>query len=349
MKAFHFKDKIDSLPDSIDKIMPPIQIRIKPTNVCAHNCWYCAYRAEDLQLGQDMVTKDYIPREKMMEIIEDIAQMGVKSVTFSGGGDPFHYPYLLDAAKKLSETKVKFASLTHGARLEGELAEVFASHATWIRISIDGWNDKSYSEFRRVPIGEFARVIKNLMNFKKLNGKCYLGVCIIVDKRNFQHIYELTKRMNDIGVNSVKVAPCIVSNDGGENNEYHSSIFDRVKDEIARAQNDLAQEGFEIFDSYHGQLETFKKDYTWCPYLQVLPVIGADLNVYPCHDKAYNLTEGLIGSIKNIRFKDFWMTNKEKFFKINPTLHCNHHCVVNANNKMILDYLNADREHLEFV
>ena len=69
MKAFHFKDKIDSLPDSIDKIMPPIQIRIKPTNVCAHNCWYCAYRAEDLQLGQDMVTKDYIPREKMMEII----------------------------------------------------------------------------------------------------------------------------------------------------------------------------------------------------------------------------------------------------------------------------------------
>ena len=33
MKIFHFKDKIDSLPRENKKILPPIHIRIKPTNV----------------------------------------------------------------------------------------------------------------------------------------------------------------------------------------------------------------------------------------------------------------------------------------------------------------------------
>ena len=136
MKIFHFKDKVDSLPRTVDKILPPIQIRIKPTNVCAHKCWYCAYRAENLQLGKDMKQTDHIPKQKMMEIIEDIVEMGGKSITFSGGGDPFHYPFFFVMVQKLSQTPVKFASLTHGARLQVEIAEVFARYGTWVRISI---------------------------------------------------------------------------------------------------------------------------------------------------------------------------------------------------------------------
>ena len=58
-----------------------------------------------------------------------------------------------------------------------------------------------------------------------------------------------------------------------------------------------------INNSYHTQLESFGKSYTWCPYLQVLPVIGADQNVYPCQDKAYNLQHGLVGRIRATSFK----------------------------------------------
>jgi len=349
MKILHFKDKIESLPQDNDKIMAPIQIRIKPTNVCNHNCWYCAYRKENLQLGKDMVINDHIPKEKMLEIVEDIIEMQVKSVTFSGGGDPFCYPYFLDTVKKLSTSSVKFAALTNGARLRGEIAEIFAHHATWLRVSIDGWDDESYSSYRGVSKGEFKKVVENMENFKKLRGKCYLGTVLIVDRKNVSHIYDFTKRLKDIGINSIKISPCIVSNDGRENNEYHKLIFNIAKEQILRSIEDLADEGFEIFDSYHALDEKFQKDYNWCPYLQIVPVIGADLNVYPCHDKAYNLDEGLMGSIANKRFKDFWFSDKDMFFKINPSIHCNHHCVVNSNNKLLLDYLNADKEHLEFV
>ncbi|MFA5147163.1 MAG: radical SAM protein [Candidatus Omnitrophota bacterium] len=348
-KIFHFKDKLDSLPLSADKIMAPLHIRIKPTNVCGHNCSYCAYRADDLQLGKDMVKTDHIPEAKMMEMIDDIAGMGVKAVTFSGGGDPFCYPYLLKAVKKISGTAVKFAALTNGSRLTGETAEVFSSRGTWLRVSMDGWDDKSYSSYRGVPEGEFAKVIKNMKGFKKLGGGCYLGVSIIIDKTNAGHLYGFMKLLKDIGVDSVKASPCITSNDGAENNLYHRPIFDKVKEEIRKAAGDLADGTFEINDSYHELDEKFRKAHTWCPYLQILPVIGADLNIYPCQDKAYNLEEGLIGSIRDCRFRDFWFSDKNAFFKINPSIHCNHHCVANEKNKMILEYLDADNEHLAFV
>ena len=349
MKIFKFKDKVHSLPETVDTILPPVHVRIKPTNVCGHDCWYCAYRLDGLQLGKDMIEKDFIPREKMKEIIDDIIGMGVKAVTFSGGGEPFCYPYLLETAKQLADSPVKFAALTNGSLLKGEVAEVFAHNARWLRVSMDGWSDESYTDYRGVPDGEFTKIMTNIREFKKYGGDCYLGVCIIADQKNTSHIYELTKELKDCGVNSVKIAPCIVSNIGTENNEYHEPIFEKVKEEVSRACADLGEEGFEIFDSYHGQLETFEKNYSWCPYLQILPVVAADLNVYSCHDKAYNLDSGLLGSIKDRTFKDFWFSDKENFFKIDPSKHCNHHCVVDNHNKLLLDYLNIDDEHMEFV
>lgn len=348
-KIFRFKEKIDSLPRKKRDILAPIHVRIKPTNVCNHNCSYCAYRVDGLQLGRDMSERDFIPEAKMMEILEDLKNMGVKAVTFSGGGEPFCYPYLLNAVKFLTKTEIKFACLTNGSRLEGGLAEIFAQYATWLRISIDGWDEESYSSYRRIKKGEFTKVINNMRSFKKLPGKCYLGVSLVVGRDNAEHVFEFTKMLKDIGVDSVKVSPCIVSNDGQENNGYHRPFFNRVKDEIKKAKEDLNDDEFEIFDAYHEMDEKFKKDYGWCPYLQILPVIGADSNIYTCQDKAYNLDEGMIGSIKNVRFKDFWFSDKSKFFKVNPSRHCNHHCVANAKNRLILEYLSADGAHLDFV
>ena len=195
------------------------------------------------------------------------------------------------------------------------MAEVFARCATWLRISIDGWDGLSYAEYRRVGEDEFAKVLANIRNFKKLGGQCYTGASVIVDKANAAHVCDLIQTLYETGLNSVKVAPCIVSNNGSENNEYHRPIFDTVKGQIAEAKDKFATGEFEIFDSYHEQLESFEKDYTWCPYLQILPIIAADQNVYSCQDKAYNLDEGLIGTIKNQRFKDFWYPDKNKFFK----------------------------------
>lgn len=348
-KIFHYPEKLDSLPSYTKEILPPIHIRIKPTNVCGHSCWYCAYKADDLQLGKDMVKKDFIPLEKMLEIIDDAIEMKVKAITFSGGGEPFLYPHFIPTLKKLAASSIKFSTLTNGSKLEGEAAEIFSHSGTWVRVSMDGWDDESYVKYRRTKYGEYTKIMNNMSNFKKLGGKCYLGVGLNIDKENASHVYESLKKLKDVGIDSVKLSPCVVSNDSKESGEYHKPFFESVKDQIQKAKLYLQDDSFEIFDAYHELDLKFKKDYTWCPYQQILHVIGADLNIYPCQDKAYNLENGLIGSIKENRYKNFWMTNKTKFFKINPSKDCNNHCVANIKNEMVLDYLNVDSDHQMFV
>ena len=349
LKIFHFQNKIDSLPKDVNDIKAPVHIRIKPTNICNHNCWYCAYKADNLQLGQDMVDIDSIPENKMIEIIDDCIDMGVKAITFSGGGEPFVYKHMLRTAKKLADSPIEFASLTNGSRLKGEVAEIFAKNAKWLRVSMDGWDNKSYAEYRKTNKAEFSNVIQNMKDFKAYAGDCALGVSFIIDQKNYKYIYEFIKLIKSIGVDSIKLSGCVVDNDASKNNEYHKPIYNEVKRQAKKAKDELEDKSFEIYDTYHLLEEKFNKDYTWCPYSQILPVIGADLNIYPCQDKAYNLDNGLIGSIKNKSFKEFWFNDKDKFFKINPSCHCNNHCVANEKNKMLLDYLNVDKNHLGFV
>lgn len=348
MKVFNYKEKIDSLPAQNTGILPPVHLRIKPTNVCNHKCSYCAYRDPGLQLGQNMSIRDFIPREKMIEILEDIRDMGVRAVTFSGGGEPFCYQYFLDTVRFLAETDIKFASLTNGAKLEGEIAEIFAHKGTWIRVSMDGWDDESYTRFRGVRDGEFKKILNNLTRFKKLGGKCLTGVSLIISRDNAGHVYEFINRLKETGIDSIKLSPCIISNSAGENNEYHSPILESVREQATRAVSDFADPAFQIYDTYHLLDDKFQKSYEWCPYLQMLAVIGADQMVYSCQDKAYN-EDGLLGSIKDVRFRDFWFSDKNRFFRINPSIMCNHHCVANEKNRLVLEYLERDPEHEAFI
>ena len=76
------------------KIVSPVHVRIKPINKCNHDCWYCAYRVSNVQLGDQMQERDMIPYEKLNEIAEDIIDMEVKALTFSGGGEPVLYKKL---------------------------------------------------------------------------------------------------------------------------------------------------------------------------------------------------------------------------------------------------------------
>lgn len=344
-KMFHYQNKLDSLPRS-ERITPPLHIRIKPTNLCNHSCWYCAYKAPHMQLGEHMVERDFIPLEKMLEIIDDCEKMGVKAITFSGGGEPLIYRYMPQTLERLADSKIKFATLSNGSNLRGKIAEIFAEFGSWVRISMDGYDDCSYSRFRDISKkDEFSRIIENMKNFKKLKGNCLLGVSFIVGEQNWHKIGEMVRLLRDIGVDSVKIAPTITSNSSEETNTYHKGFYDNVREEIAKL-NEIS--GIEIYDSYHYQLETFKKPYSWCPYSQLMMVIGADLKIYPCHDKAYN-NSAILGDISKLRFADWWAGNKEAFFKIDPSRHCDHHCVAHQHNLMLLEYLDADKEHLGFV
>ena len=347
LKFMHYTDHIAALRER--RVVAPVHIRIKPINRCNHNCWYCAYRVRNLQLGEEIDYKDRIPEDKMNEIVDDLIEMGVKAVTFSGGGEPLLYKPLPEVVKRLVEGGVRVATLTNGSNLKGKAADAFAKYGTWVRVSTDAWDAASFAKSRGVGEGEFARLLKNLKDFSARGSKCVLGVSFIVDKNNCGHLYDACLLLKNAGVSHVKFSGVVVSNSGEENNKYHAGIREIVTGQIERAQ-ELEDDHFSIINHYHELDERFQKNYNICPYLMFLTVIGADCTVYTCQDKAFTQS-GTLGSIKDRRFRDFWFSgeNRQRLFGLDPSKECAHHCVSHAKNMAILDMLTIDPDHGVFV
>ncbi len=347
LKAFLYPQQIEALRGG--RLEAPVHVRIKPTNRCNHSCWYCAYRFDDLQLGDDINLSDSIPPEKMAEITDDIVSMGVKAVTFSGGGEPLIYKPLLETINTLAAGGVKIATLTNGSNLKGKVAEAFARHGTWVRVSIDAWDDESYARSRSIKVGGFTRLLENLRDFSASGTSCELGVSFIVGVENHDHIFEACAMLKDCGVQHVKVSGAVVSNTAEESNAYHAPIYDRVTAEIERAQS-LNDANFAVIDHYHELSDLFAKPYMTCPSMQFLTVIGADSKVYTCQDKAYT-ESGLLGSLENQSFKSFWFSeeNQQRVYGLNPSKSCLHHCVSHAKNMALHEVLNLDPDHATFV
>ncbi len=347
LKFLQFKDHLQGLAQG--RVVAPVHIRVKPTNLCNHNCWYCAYRTDDLALGGEMVEKDSIPAARMLSLAQEFVDIGVKAVTFSGGGEPLLYKPLPDVIEVLAAGGVRVAALSNGSNLKGRVADSLARHGTWVRISIDAWDDESYVKSRGAKRDDFSRLVDNICAFTARDTKCVLGISLIVGQNNHRHIAEVCSLLKDCGVNHVKVSGAVVSNDAAGNNDYHQSIKTEVARQIAEAQT-LSDGTFSILNHYHDLEDRFEKNYHTCPFLQFLTVIGADQMVYTCQDKAYT-ESGRMGSIANRSFKEFWFSEENQKFltSFDPSVQCGHHCVSHAKNLAIHEYLSLDKDHSFFV
>ncbi|MFH1673085.1 MAG: radical SAM protein [Pseudomonadota bacterium] len=349
VKMFHFHEKLKALTEG--RVTPPIHVRLKPINACNHRCFYCCYRSDSLYLGELMNEKDMIPHEKMREIVKDMADLGVRAVTFTGGGEPLIYPYFAETASLMLDKGIKIASLTNGSALSGEVAEVLAEGASWVRVSIDAADGETLAKTRNISPGEFDRIVHNIEEFAdNKHADCELGINFIVTKLNCDSVYNFIKFMKEKGVNHVKVSECVVSTKGVDNNEYHKEHINKVLAQINRAEDELSNDTFKVVNKFHDFDDKYEKQYATCPFITFLNVIAADLTVYTCQDKAYTET-GILGSLKDKPLAELWTSNeyKQALRTVNPSKICNHHCVQHGKNLAILDYMSSDKRHLEFV
>ncbi|MGB8266476.1 MAG: radical SAM protein [Candidatus Velthaea sp.] len=347
LKLFAYPDHLDAR--SGGAVRAPVHVRIKPINACNHRCWFCAYRRDDLQLGSDMDLKDRIPAAKMDEIVDDLIAMGVRAVTFSGGGEPLLYPGIAGVVERLAQGGIAIGCLTNGAYLTGEVADAFARYGTWIRVSTDAWDGPSLARSRDVKLDEFDRIAENMRRFAHRSA-CSLGVNFIINRDNAAHILEFCAFAKALGVEHVKLSACVVANDGAENNAYHETFAVEVREQIERAKAELQDDGFRIVDHYHGSELRFDKPYASCPMLEYLTVIGADCTVYTCQDKAYTPL-GTLGSIRERSLREFWFSdeNAKRLAELDPSRDCRHHCVSHAKNLLLHEYRELDAGHISFV
>lgn len=325
----------------------PIYVRIKPTNRCNQNCYYCHYKNPYLELDQYQPT-DEIEREKMLEIIRDFKDIGVKAVTFSGGGEPLLYPYIEETMESVLESGIDLSIITNGTLLKGKKAELL-SKAKWVRISQESGCAETYSKIRGVKEDQFDKLCENIENFVKMkNNDCELGVNFVIGPNNYKEVYQTGKLMQKLGANHIKYT-ALMSNDA---EKMHAPFKSEVIEQIHRL-IDENETDFRIVNLYESDFDSnavFGRNYDFCGIKDYVTVIGANSKIYYCHDKAY-LSQGEIGDISQKSFKEVWFSDEttQKFLEFNPQQICQHHCVYDDRNELLNHFYRLDNQHINFI
>ena len=331
------------------KRVAPIYIRVKPTNYCNHKCYYCSYADSELGLRDSVNRQDQIPWDKMQEIISDMSDMGVKAVTFSGGGEPLVYPHIVEAMQKVLDAGIDLSIITNGQLLSAERAEVL-SKAKWVRISFDSANAETYAKVRQLPLEAFNEVCNNIQNFAKIKQKdCELGVNFVINHENANQVYDMAQVVKALGVNHIKYTARVTK----DLFSYHEPFKQSAIRQIHKAKSELEDESFRVINKYEGDFDSvlvFHRCYDKCYINRIFTVIAADSKVYFCHDKAY-VREGVVGDLTDRSFKDLWFSAEavKRYQEFNPQEECDHHCVYDDRNELLNTFYSLDRNHINFI
>lgn len=359
LKFLHHPDRLQVLRDGGQPV--PVHAQLIISDLCSQSCGFCSYRMDGNVSNQlfHVLKADgtknhnparFIPYEKITEIIDDFCEMGVKAVQFTGGGEPTVHPRHHDAFKYALDHGREISLVTHGVLLKLETIELLM-RATWVRVSLDSATAESYSAIRRVSATQFERAKQNiaaLCNTRDRTGsKVVIGVGFVVTKENWREVVQAAELARSLGVDNFRISAVFQPDGANYFADFHAEAAALCRAAEAWSSTDYFKV-VNMFGDRLGDLTLGNPDYKSCGFMQYTTFIGGDQNVYRCCTTAYN-AQGLIGSIKDRRFKDLWESQaKRDDFDSFDARGCER-CMFNNQNRAIAYAVQTEPAHANFV
>lgn len=103
----------------------PWTVQLDLTNECNNDCiacWCNSPLLDDKKMPQEVKEKT-LPFEKVIELIDELAELGVRSVYLTGGGEPFMHPRALDVMRYVKSKGIHLDMSTNFTLVDKEVAE----------------------------------------------------------------------------------------------------------------------------------------------------------------------------------------------------------------------------------
>ena len=125
-----------------DNMIYPIMVEMHlNTRACNHNCFL-----EDIRGcgGNWPIKNTQWTRQEGLNFLNQLKTAEVKSIPFSGGGEPMFHPNFDEFLSEAS-TFADVGLITHGGRIDSfSRAKSIVEKATWVRVSIGGATEETY-------------------------------------------------------------------------------------------------------------------------------------------------------------------------------------------------------------
>jgi radical SAM protein with 4Fe4S-binding SPASM domain len=231
---------------------PPVTIELVPTDKCNLNClscWRRGWSEEQLRKRYEQEMSD----ERLLKVVDEAAELGVKEIAFVGGGEPLMRDVTLELFKRMKKYGLIGDLVTNGTLFTKKSIELLVKIG-WDRIkfSIDG-PDPEVHDYLRQTKGAFRTTIKNIKLFSKMkkkfkSDKPTLIIQSVLSVENYKKLPELVKLGHEVGINEMTLLPLTVFDESMKNLKLNKK---QVKEFIPILKKTIKMlEGFGIGGNY---------------------------------------------------------------------------------------------------
>lgn len=283
----------------------PVQMIVYPSNICMLNCGHCI-------MTPLRRCDSVLPEKTLDKLVVDCSRMGVKSVIFSGGGEPLTNRYIIATARKLRDLSIETALNTNGILINGDTP--FDN----IRVSVDAANRETYKKVKGYD--GWQRLNDNL---NRLTGYKELGLAFLVTHENFREIHDFCVWAQQFPYTFLHIRPAYWPKYDIQIKEHMTAII-RDKDIL-----EAKFRGLNIsVDKFEGHWTA--RNYQRCYANGLKSVLTADGSFIVCQDRFDKF-----GDYNNKTFEDCWFTDEHRHVLDNICLDKCPRCVECNTNEII--------------
>ncbi len=329
----------DLAKEILDGKMPhPLMAVVFPSYVCNHRCQGCSYAEVN---RSENVFSD--PRN-FSELLGSLRGLGVKSVEFSGGGEPTLHPEFGELIERAADQGFKLGLLTNASLLSGRTADLVVEHFTYVRVNLDASDAKVYDQIHDPPERYgFQTVLENLEEIiakrNRRDSKLTVGAKVLICQTNMNFVEDVINLSKDVGCDYLQFKPM-------------RNAKDSLLPEQAGMVNDLIsslRERYHPFSICGGAKGSRTDRKCWLsPIHLVVDPLG---DVYPCCHYQYRRESTWIGNLFKEPLEKIWFGQRHKeVIRALKVEECNlYDCRWHHYNEIMRQVMQEDKMHLDFI
>jgi len=199
----------------------PEQLHIDLTNLCTLRCLCCWHRSSLIPAGEVLPhwsTRFSLPFERVRGLIDEAADLGVKRIIYSGGGDPLCYPRLFDVLDATRSRGIEVTVISNFTVCdELTLQRLVSSGVSRLVVSLWAGDEETYLAMHPgIGRGVFQRVVslmKKLCDLRPLGDRPFLIVMNVVCNRNVAGVEKMVSGAIEMGASEIWFQPVDVENE----------------------------------------------------------------------------------------------------------------------------------------
>lgn len=309
-KVLFHSDKINELRTT-GNTSAPVNVEIDLSNRCSHGCSWCHFaythtkgplankreKPDGAILGGDLMKFD-----AALETLIQLKKVGVKSITWTGGGEPTLHPNFFELVSFTAGIELDQGLYTHGGHISFELAELLKRRLTFVYISLDECTAEDFAASKGV--NRFANVLAGINHLVAAEGSATIGVGFLLHRGNYNKVDDMVALGESLGVDYVQFRPII---------NYEQSAPSQLVEDVQwinGAINNLRKHAgnpkvvtdtwrFEMYRDWTGH------SYATCNWSAMQTVITPNGKLWRCTNKREH-PDALLGDLTQESFADLW-------------------------------------------